>query len=273
MPFIGQQPLTGAYSKLDSITTSATATYNLQLDSAAYSPASANHLLVSLNGVMQAPVDSFTVSGSTITFASALTSSDNIDFIMALGDVLNIGTPSDGTVTAAKIGSGAVTDAKLASTLNLSGKTVTYGLASGDMPAGTVLQVATAVGTSEVSWTGTNIYLGIQASFTPTSATSKIFAMATIQCATSGTGRIEFYFKHNTTSGDNSGTKVGDMYVAQNASASTTALMSATVSTYFTSGTTSPLYVKLCTDKHDGGTGYINKIGSGTNITIMEIAV
>ena len=145
MPFIGQQPLTGAYSKLDSITTSATATYNLQLDGSAYSPASANHLLVSLNGVMQAPQDSFTVSGSTITFASALTSSDNIDFIMALGDVLNIGTPSDGTVTAAKIGSGAVTDAKiaadavttskiasgavdtteLASSLNLSSKTLT----------------------------------------------------------------------------------------------------------------------------------------------------
>jgi len=114
MPFIGQQPLTGAYSKLDSITTSATATYNLQLDSAAYSPASANHLLVSLNGVMQAPQDSFTVSGSTITFASALTSSDNIDFIMAMGDVLNIGTPSDGTVTTAKIAASAVTDAKIA---------------------------------------------------------------------------------------------------------------------------------------------------------------
>jgi hypothetical protein len=113
MPFIGQQPLTGAYSKLDSITTSATATYNLQLGGSAYSPASANHLLVSLNGVMQAPQDSFTVSGSTITFASALTSSDNIDFIMAMGDVLNIGTPSDGTVTAGKIASGAVTSAKI----------------------------------------------------------------------------------------------------------------------------------------------------------------
>jgi len=114
MPFIGQQPITGAYSKLDAITTSATATYNLLLNGGAYSPASANHLLVSLNGVMQAPQDSFTVSGSTITFASALTSSDNIDFIMALGDVLNIGTPSDGTVTAGKIASGAVTNAKIA---------------------------------------------------------------------------------------------------------------------------------------------------------------
>ena len=140
MPFIGQQPITGAYSKLDSITTSATATYNLQLNGGAYYPQSANHLLVSLNGVMQAPQDSFTVSGSQITFASALTSSDNIDFIMALGDVLDIGTPSDGSVntsqlandavTTAKILDANITDAKLASTLDLSGKTLTIPTAS-----------------------------------------------------------------------------------------------------------------------------------------------
>src|SRR6056300_9050 len=115
MPFIGQQPQTGAYHKLDSITTSATATYNLQLNGGAYYPTSANHLLVSLNGVMQAPQDSFTVSGSQITFASALTSSDNIDFIMALGDVLDIGVPSDGTVNTSQLANSAVTDAKIAS--------------------------------------------------------------------------------------------------------------------------------------------------------------
>ena len=96
MPFIGKQPQAGAYSKLDAITTSATATYNLTLGGSAYFPSSANHLLVSLNGVLQAPQDSFTVSGSQITFASALTSADSIDFIMALGDVLDIGTPSAG---------------------------------------------------------------------------------------------------------------------------------------------------------------------------------
>ena len=98
MPFIGQEPLTGAYHVLDDITTSATATYNLQLNSGAFSPATANQLLVSLNGVIQKPGSSFTISGSQITFSSALTSSDSIDFIIALGDVLSVGTPTDGSV-------------------------------------------------------------------------------------------------------------------------------------------------------------------------------
>ena len=151
MPFIGQQPVTGAYSKLDSITTSATATYNLQLGGAAYSPASANHLLVSLNGVMQAPQDSFTVSGSTITFASALTSSDNIDFIMALGDVLNIGTPSDGSVNTSQLANSAVTDAKVVgmSSSKLTGALpAVSGASLTSLPNGNLIQVATKTRTS-----------------------------------------------------------------------------------------------------------------------------
>ena len=133
MPFIGQEPLTGAYHVLDSITASATATYNLQLNSGAFSPATANQLLVSLNGVIQKPGSSFTISGSQITFSSALTSSDSIDFIIALGDVLNVGTPTDGTVSTSKIANDAVTGAKIennptiAGNLTVSGNTAASG--------------------------------------------------------------------------------------------------------------------------------------------------
>lgn len=105
MSYIGKSPAVGNFVKLDAISTSSTNTYNLTLDSVAFVPESANHMLVSLNGVIQAPLSSFSVSGSTITFLPAsgtLTSSDSIDFIMVYGNVLDIGVPSDSTVTNAK---------------------------------------------------------------------------------------------------------------------------------------------------------------------------
>jgi hypothetical protein len=111
MAYIGKQPTIGNFVKLDSITTSATTTFNLTNGGVAYSPQSANHCIVSLNGVIQSPNTSFTISGSTIVFASALTSSDVIDFILVLGDVLNIGTPSDATVGFSKITSNLITGA------------------------------------------------------------------------------------------------------------------------------------------------------------------
>ena len=105
MAYIGKEPAIGNFVKLDAISTSSTNTYNLTLDSVAFTPESANHMLVSLNGVIQAPLSSFSVSGSTITFlpsSGTLSSSDSIDFIMVYGNVLDIGTPSDSTVTNAK---------------------------------------------------------------------------------------------------------------------------------------------------------------------------
>jgi len=70
-------------------------------------------MIVSLNGTIQKPNSSFTVSGSTITFASNLATGDVIDFIQILGDVLDLGVPSDATVTSAKLASTSVTAAKL----------------------------------------------------------------------------------------------------------------------------------------------------------------
>ena len=74
----------------------------MQVDSTNVSPETANHMIVSLNGVLQKPGSSFTVSGSTITFASNLVTGDVIDFIHILGSVLDLGVPSDATVTNAK---------------------------------------------------------------------------------------------------------------------------------------------------------------------------
>ena len=111
MSYIGRTPLVGNFVKLDAITTSATTTFNLTNGGVAYYPQSANNCLVSLNGILQAPTDSFTISGSTIVFSSALTTSDVIDFIIVLGDVLNIGTPSDSTVGFSKVTSNLITGA------------------------------------------------------------------------------------------------------------------------------------------------------------------
>ena len=127
MPFIGTQPEVGGYSVLDALTASATASYTLQKDSANFVPNSANQLLVSLNGVIQKPGSSFTVSGSTLTFSSALDSSDSIDFILAMGEPLLIGTPSDGTVSTAKIANDAVTGAKIENNPTIAGNLAVAG--------------------------------------------------------------------------------------------------------------------------------------------------
>ena len=104
MSYIGKQPVVGNFQVCDSISVvNGQAAYTLQVGGSNVEPESPNHMLVSLNGVLQAPTSSYTISGATITFASNLATGDSIDFIMLLGNVLDIGTPSDGTVTNAKL--------------------------------------------------------------------------------------------------------------------------------------------------------------------------
>jgi hypothetical protein len=111
MAYLGRQPIIGNYQVLDAITASATATYALTKNSVAVFPQTPANCIVSLNGVIQAPTDSYTISGSDIVFASALTGSDSIDFITVLGDVLNVGTVSDGTIGLAKLSATGTKDA------------------------------------------------------------------------------------------------------------------------------------------------------------------
>ena len=105
MPYIGKTPVIGNFVKLDAISVvNGQAAYTMNNGGSAFTAYNnVNQFLVSLNGVLQAPTDSFTVAGSTLTFASNLATGDVIDFVIVLGNTLDIGTPSDNTVTAAKL--------------------------------------------------------------------------------------------------------------------------------------------------------------------------
>ena len=200
MAYIGKQPTIGNFVKLDAITTSATATYNLTNGGIAYSPQSANHCLVSLNGVIQEPtsasnVGGFTISGSTIVFTSALTATDVIDFILVLGDVLNIGTPSDATVGFSKVTSNLITGATAETSIAggdsiliyddsataLRKMTRTNFVAGIGAAAGQVIQVVTATITANQSTSSTSYVdaTSLSVSITPSSASNKVLILFT----------------------------------------------------------------------------------------------
>ncbi len=114
MTYVGATPTTGDFKILDSITTSSATTFNLRQGGVAVYPQSANHCLVVLNGVLQTAGSSFNIVNDTIVFASSLASSDVINQILVLGNVNDIGVPSDDTVSTAKIQADAINATKIA---------------------------------------------------------------------------------------------------------------------------------------------------------------
>ena len=125
MAYIGQNlDRFSNVEKLDAITP-ATSTgagpYNLTKGGVAFTPSSADTMVISINGVVQ--YGNFTVSSSTVTFSGALADADTCDFIYHMGTGL-LSTPVDNSVstakivdsnvTTAKINNSAVTDAKIA---------------------------------------------------------------------------------------------------------------------------------------------------------------
>ena len=119
MAYLGRQAgQLGNYIRCNTITpdgsTTSFALTNV-LDGTAVAPGSENNVLCSISGVMQAPSSAFTINATNIVFSEAPDAADTVDFVLVLGQTVDIGTPSDATVTATK----------LASTLDLSSKTVT----------------------------------------------------------------------------------------------------------------------------------------------------
>ena len=202
MAYIGKEPIVGNFQKCDAITVvNGQAAYTLQVSSTNVIPESANHMLVSLNGILQAPGadNSFTVSGSTLTFDSNLATGDVIDFVILLGNVLDLGTPSDGTVTNAKLAQDIIsgetalasepadTDEFLVSDAGTL-KRIDYSLIKG---GGKIAQVVQTEKTDTFTTTSTSFtdITGVTVDITPAATSSKILIIASIQVGGSSTVR------------------------------------------------------------------------------------
>ena len=107
MAYVGKAPSTGRYSILDDISSSFTGStagpFNLTVNGTAISPGNEANCIISVSGVVQDP-SAFTITGSQITFSSNPASSDTF-FGTVLGDVFDIGTPTDSTVSASSLSS------------------------------------------------------------------------------------------------------------------------------------------------------------------------
>ena len=288
MAYIGNQPTVGNFVKLDAIVTSATATYNLLNGGVAYTPASVLNMIVSLNGVIQEPttasnVGGFTVSGSTIIFTSSLTSLDVIDFILVLGDVLNIGTPSDSTVSFAKVTSNLITGATAETTIAggdsvlifddsasaLRKMTRTNFVSGIGATAGQVIQVVSATDSTERATTSAtfNDITGMTVSITPSSASNKVFIIASGASGVDGSG-IAYYtiLKDSTNLGD----ATDGMAISRGNSASS--YPNVAMNYLDSPATTSATTYKLQFRSTSGTTNaFFNKDGCKGSITVMEI--
>jgi len=113
--YIGVQPKAGQYRKLDDISSGfngATTTFTTSVDGDNVTAPAPQQLLVSIGGVIQQPNVDYITNTNSITFTTAPTAGLSF-FAILMGDAVNIGTPSDGSVTTAKLVNDSVTTAKL----------------------------------------------------------------------------------------------------------------------------------------------------------------
>ncbi len=108
MAYLGNTPQIGQYRKMDSLSFNGiNQTFNITVDGVSFTPPTSYSMLISLNNVILNPGVGFSISGSTISFATppaALTPF----FGLLFGDTLYTGTPSDATVIDSKIATGTI---------------------------------------------------------------------------------------------------------------------------------------------------------------------
>ena len=106
MPYIGRPQSSGAFAKLDDISSqfnNSKTVFNLTIGNEAFFPGNPYTLLVSLGGVIQEPLTSFTIVDDQITFASAPQSGANFFcVVLATTNVTHIKTLTVGARSGAQ---------------------------------------------------------------------------------------------------------------------------------------------------------------------------
>lgn len=106
--YIGNTPQIGQYRKMDNLSfDGSTTSFPITVGGVSFNPPTAFAMMVVLNGEVQNPGVEFSITGSTISFATAPAALTPF-FGIIMGDTLYTGTPSDATVTNSKIATGAV---------------------------------------------------------------------------------------------------------------------------------------------------------------------
>ena len=109
MPYIGKSPEHGNFQELTDVSGSfngSTTQFALttRIGSIVITPVVEAALLISLDGVIQESTTDYTVSGTNITFTTAPASTVSF-FGVVMGRQLDVGTPSDSTISVAKLAS------------------------------------------------------------------------------------------------------------------------------------------------------------------------
>lgn len=196
MPYIGNNIPAGSYRKLTDISSGfngVTTTFQLSVPPGTSSyyvtPASIYQLIISVGGIIQNPGVDYTLSGSQIVFTTAPAAGLSF-FGVQMGDAVDVGKPSAGSVTQSTLGTitslaltGATSGTSTIQPPAVAGnQTFTLDTTGGTLDrlnrAGNVLQVVNATWSANTTnSTSTYADTGLTATITPTSSSNKILVL------------------------------------------------------------------------------------------------